>query len=63
VVAAVPGAEAELAVLCEEHGVPAADLGVTGGSSLEVDGCFAIPLSELAAVHAATLPALLDSER
>jgi phosphoribosylformylglycinamidine synthase len=63
VVAAVPGAEAQLAVLCEEHGVPAADLGVTGGSSLEVDGCFAIPLSELAAVHAATLPALLDSER
>ena len=30
----------------------------TGGDSLTVDGCFAIPLAELAAVHARTLPAL-----
>jgi hypothetical protein len=31
---------------------------VTGGASLEVAGCFAIPLAELAAANRATLPAL-----
>ncbi len=58
VVATAPGAEAEFAALCSERGVPAAGLGVTGGGSLEVIGCFAIPLDELAAVHRGTLPAL-----
>jgi phosphoribosylformylglycinamidine synthase subunit PurL len=58
VVATAPGAEAEFAALCSEHGVPAAVLGVTGGTSLEVTGCFTIGLDELAAVHRATLPAL-----
>ncbi len=58
VVAVVPGAEAEFAALCSAHGVPAAELGVTGGSTLEVVGCFTIPLDELAAAHRGTLPAL-----
>jgi phosphoribosylformylglycinamidine synthase subunit PurL len=58
VVATAPGAEAEFAALCAERGVPAAVLGVTGGTSLEVTGCFTIPLDELAAVHRGTLPAL-----
>jgi phosphoribosylformylglycinamidine (FGAM) synthase-like enzyme len=58
VVAVRPGAEAEFAALCDAHRVPAAALGVTGGASLEVAGCFAIPLAELAAAHRATLPAL-----
>jgi hypothetical protein len=31
---------------------------VAGGDRLEVHGCFAIPLAELAAVHARALPAL-----
>ena len=48
VVATVPGAEAEFAALCASRGVPAAVLGVTGGTSLEVGGCFTIPLGELA---------------
>ena len=60
VVAVSPGAEAEFAALCAEHGVPSAGLGVTGGPSLEVTGLFAIPLDELAAAHRATLPALFD---
>jgi phosphoribosylformylglycinamidine synthase subunit PurL len=58
VVATAPGAEADFAALCSERGVPAAVLGVTGGASLEVSGCFTIPLGELAAVHRGTLPAL-----
>ena len=58
VVAVVPGAEAEFAALCSAHGVPAAELGVTGGSTLEVVDCFTIPLDELAAAHRGTLPAL-----
>jgi len=58
VVATAPGAEAEFAMLCSERGVPATVLGVTGGTSLEVTGCFTIPLEELAAVHRGTLPAL-----
>jgi phosphoribosylformylglycinamidine synthase len=60
VVAAQPGAEAEFAALCADHGVPAAALGVTGGANLEVTGLFSIPLDELAAAHRATLPALFD---
>ena len=58
VVAVVPGAEAEFAALCSAHGVPAAELGVTGGGTLEVVDCFTIPLDELAAAHRGTLPAL-----
>jgi phosphoribosylformylglycinamidine synthase subunit PurL len=60
VVAVSPGAEAEFAGLCAEHGVPCVELGVTGGASLEVTGLFTIPLDELAAAHRGTLPALFD---
>ena len=58
VVAVRPGAEEAFGGLAETHGVPAAAIGSTGGDSLIVDGGFAIPLAELAAVHARTLPAL-----
>jgi phosphoribosylformylglycinamidine synthase subunit PurL len=58
VVAVRPGAEDAFGRLAEAHGVPAAAIGSTGGDSLTVDGGFAIPLAELAAVHARTLPAL-----
>jgi phosphoribosylformylglycinamidine synthase II len=58
VVATVPGAEAEFAALCSSRGVPAAELGVTGGNTLEVVDCCTIPLDELAAAHRGTLPAL-----
>jgi len=53
-----PGAEAALGRLAREHGVPGTAIGTVGGDSLTVSGCFAIPLAELAAVHAQTLPAL-----
>jgi len=33
-------------------------LGAVGGDSLVVDGCFGIPLAELATAHTGTLPAL-----
>jgi phosphoribosylformylglycinamidine synthase subunit PurL len=58
VVAVRPGGETAFGQLAEAHGVPAAAIGSTGGDSLTVDGCFAIPLAELAAVHTRTLPAL-----
>ena len=54
VVAVRPGAEAEFAALCQQHGVPATVLGQTGGASLEVTGSFSIGLDELAAAHRGT---------
>jgi phosphoribosylformylglycinamidine synthase len=57
-VAVRPGAEAPFGRLCDEHGVPGQAIGTVGGGSLTVDGWFAIPLTELAARHAGTLPAL-----
>jgi len=58
VVAVRPGAEAEFAALCQDHGVPVTALGRTGGASLEVTGRFSIGIDELAAAHRGTLPAL-----
>ena len=58
VVAVRAGSETAFGQLAEAHGVPATAIGSTGGDSLTVDGCFAIPLAELAAVHTRTLPAL-----
>ena len=53
-----PGAEAAFGELRDAHGVPGETIGTVGGDSLVVDGCFAIPLTELAAGHGQTLPAL-----
>ena len=58
VVAVRPGGEAAFGRLRDEHGVPGQAIGTVGGDSLAVDGWFEIPLAELAAVHARTLPAL-----
>ncbi len=58
VVAVRPGSEAGVTDLCAEHGVPAAVIGVTGGTSLEVAGLFSISLDELGAAHRPTLPAI-----
>jgi phosphoribosylformylglycinamidine (FGAM) synthase-like enzyme len=58
VVGVRPGGQTAFGRLAEAHGVAAAAIGTTGGDSLTVDGCFAIPLAELAAVHTRTLPAL-----
>ena len=53
-----PAAEPAFGRLAAEHGVPAVTIGTAGGDSLTVTGSFTIPLAELAAVHAQTLPAL-----
>jgi phosphoribosylformylglycinamidine synthase subunit PurL len=58
VVAVRPGADADLAALCVQAGVPATTLGATGGTALEVSGLFAVPLDELGQVHRGALPAL-----
>jgi phosphoribosylformylglycinamidine synthase subunit PurL len=57
VVAVRPGAEADFGQLCTANGVRAATLGRTGGPALEVAGCFAVPLAELAELHRSALPA------
>src|SRR5580692_3914042 len=58
VVAVRPGALAGFDALREAHGVPGETIGLAGGEDLVVEGWFAIPLAELAAVHAGALPAL-----
>jgi phosphoribosylformylglycinamidine synthase subunit PurL len=58
VVAVGRGSEARFADLCAGHGVPALTLGTVGGDSLDVRGCFSVPLAELAAARRAVLPAL-----
>jgi phosphoribosylformylglycinamidine synthase subunit PurL len=58
VVAIQPGAETAFDQLCTANGVPAAAFGRTGGTAMEVAGCFAVPLAELADLHASALPAL-----
>ena len=57
-VAVRPGCEAAFARLSADHGVPATVLGTVGGDSLDVEACFAVPLTELAGVHERTLPAV-----
>ncbi|RMI47507.1 phosphoribosylformylglycinamidine synthase subunit PurL [Actinomadura harenae] len=61
VVAIRPGAEARVAALCEQAGVPVSQLGVVGGDSLTVNGgdqqeVFSISLAELREAHERTLP-------
>jgi len=63
VVAVRPGAEAAFGRLAAAHGVPAVTIGTVGGDSLTVIGSFSIPLAELGAVHARTLPALFGPAR
>ncbi len=60
VVSVRTGTEADFSALCTAHGVPAAELGRTGGDALEVAGEFVIPLDELRAVHQRPLPKLFD---
>ncbi len=60
VVVTVPDGDADrLVALAEEHGVPIAALGLTGGDALVVDGAFDVPLDELRAAWTATLPGAL----
>jgi phosphoribosylformylglycinamidine synthase len=58
VVAVRSGAAARFAELRAAHGVPGQTIGTVGGDDLVVEGWFAIPLAELAAVHQGALPAL-----
>jgi phosphoribosylformylglycinamidine synthase subunit PurL len=59
-VVAVGSADLErFAALCAGSGVPATELGVTGGAELVVEGQFAVPLAELREAWSATLPAAL----
>jgi len=53
-----PSAEASFARLCAASGVPATELGHTGGDVIEVAGEFSVPLAELTEVHRSRLPAL-----
>jgi phosphoribosylformylglycinamidine synthase len=61
VVAVRPGREDAFGELCASHGVPWALIGTVGGDTLEVEECFEIPLTELAAAHEATLPEIFGA--
>jgi phosphoribosylformylglycinamidine synthase len=54
-VAVRPGAADDFVLACEQAGVPAAVIGTTGGSHLELAGLFSVPLDELAEAHQAPL--------
>ncbi|MEW2549599.1 phosphoribosylformylglycinamidine synthase subunit PurL [Streptomyces sp. NPDC047002] len=45
--------------MCGARGLPATRIGVVDGDTVEVQGEFALPLSELRAVHEGAIPALL----
>ena len=63
VVAVTPEQSAGLLALAQHHGVPAAVVGTSGGSSFVVnapDVTFSIEVDTLREVHTATLPALFD---
>ncbi len=49
---------AQLLTMAEALGVPAASIGVTGGSTLELEGWFDVPLDELRGAWTTTLPAM-----
>ncbi|GGO60417.1 phosphoribosylformylglycinamidine synthase subunit PurL [Nonomuraea cavernae] len=57
-VAVAPERFEEFAALCGDHEVPCHGLGVTGGTSLVVEGVLEVPVSELRDRHSAALPAL-----
>ena len=56
VVAARPEQEAAFRALADEHEVPAAVIGRTGGDALVVEGSFEVPLGELESAREGTLP-------
>ena len=56
-VAVEPRALPGLAGIAAEHGVPALDLGATGGTELVVSGLLGVGLAELRRAHEAPLPA------
>jgi phosphoribosylformylglycinamidine synthase subunit PurL len=58
IVAVRSGEQTAFGELCAAHGVTGETIGAVGGDSLVVEGCFTIPLAELAAVRTRTLPAL-----
>jgi phosphoribosylformylglycinamidine synthase len=45
--------------VCASYGVPVAAIGTTGGTALDVDGAFSVPVDDLRAVWTATLPTAL----
>lgn len=51
----------ELMTVAARHGVPATELGTTGGDVLAVDGQFEVALDELRTAWTSTLPAALGS--
>ena len=60
VLVTVPESEVgRLTDLAARHGVPAAQLGTTGGDSVDLQGLFDLPLLEVRSAWMATLPAAL----
>jgi phosphoribosylformylglycinamidine synthase len=63
VVSVWAGRERELERLAEAHGVPIARVGITGGSSIEFDGLFQVPVRDALVVYEGAIPSLMSSRR
>ncbi|SFD15244.1 phosphoribosylformylglycinamidine synthase subunit PurL [Streptomyces aidingensis] len=63
-VVAVPRSEeVRFTGMCEARGMPATRIGVIDGDSLDVQGEFSLPLTELREAHTRTIPALFGHTR
>jgi phosphoribosylformylglycinamidine synthase len=63
VVTARPGREDAVAQLATFHQVPAARIGLTGGSALRFEGLFEVPLSDALVVYEGAIPRVMSEER
>ena len=63
VVSAWPGREKDLERLAEERGVPIARVGLTGGTAIDFDGLFQIPVREALVVYEGAIPSLMATGR
>jgi phosphoribosylformylglycinamidine synthase II len=58
-----PGREREFEALAEEHGVPAARVGITGGNAIDFDGLCQIPVREALVVYEGAIPSAMAAGR
>jgi phosphoribosylformylglycinamidine synthase len=59
-VTAWPGRERELERVAEQMGVPFERIGITGGSSIEFEGLFGVPVRDALVVHEGAIPSLMS---
>ena len=60
-VTAWPGRERDLEALAERRGVPIARVGITGGTAIDFDGLFALPVRDALVVYEGAIPSLMST--